>query len=356
LDPTTVFPDDTVGYCCDQIVQYVPGIDRFIWLLQGNGYRLAAASPADIISSGGTAWTYWNLSPDVFGQPARSFDFPDLSVGNNFLYINWDASGNRQMARTSLAGLQAGGTITVEFTDPADGTTAWSAHLTQDTGDEIFWAGHNGNTKLRIFSCAEGSNRYFWRDVGISSWATTGLSSTTPDGQDWLTDVRNTSFTSTLGATRSGSQLWFAWNAGTDGNFQQPHVEMVTIDRNNFSKIQQVQIWNNSYAFAYPALATDACTGEVGLSLAYGGNGHFENHVVGFWGDFVVYITTASTVGTARYGDYVTIRQAPPTTANPGNLFSAFGFGLNTSPGAGTQTDIRYVLFGRPASSCTIIK
>jgi hypothetical protein len=357
LNPTAVFPNDAVGFCCDQIVQYVPSIDRFIWLLQGNGYRLASASPADITSSGGSAWTYWNLTPDVFGQPANSFDFPDLSVGNNFLYINWDASGNRQVARTSLAGLQAGGTIEIDYTDPANGTTAWSAHLTQDTGDEIFWAGHDGNTNLRVFSLAEGSNTYFWRDVGIASWATSGLSSITPDGQDWLTDVRNTNFTATLGATRSGNQLWFAWSAGTDSNFPQAHVEIVTLDRsNNFNKIQQVQIWNNNYAFAYPALATNACTGEVGLSLNYGGNGNYENHVVGFWGDFVVYITTDSNAGDPRYGDYVTIRQEPATSANPGNLFNAFGFGVDTTPpGAGVHPDIHYVVFGRPATSCVPI-
>jgi hypothetical protein len=76
--------------------------------------------------------------------------------------------------------------------------------------------------------------------------------------------------------------------------------------------------------------------------------------VVGFWGDFVAYITTGSNVGTTRFGDYVTIRQAPKTQSDPGNLFAAFGYGLNSPPppGTGTQTDIHYVLFGRPASSC----
>jgi len=179
----------------------------------------------------------------------------------------------------------------------------------------------------------------------------------TPDGQDWVSQCGG-GFpgTAVIGATRSGNQLWFAWSAGKNSNFQQPHVEMVTLDRNNnFSKTQQVQIWNNSYAFAYPALATDACTGEVGLSLEYGGNGNYENHVVGFWGDFVLYITTGSDVGTCRFGDYVTIRQAPATTANPGNLFDAFGYGLNTAtpPATGVRTDIHYVQFGRPASSCS---
>lgn len=375
LDPSTIFPNDAVGFCCDQIVQYVPSIDRFIWLLQGStGYRLASASPADIINSGGTAWTYWNLTPDIFGQPTGTgFDYPDLSVGNNQLYMSWDAgspcpagcNGGFQVARTSFAGLQAGGTITIEFTTPSDAPMAWGSHLMQDTKDEIFWAGHNSNSSMRVFSLAEGSNTYFWRDVGISSWANNAPTSTTPDGQDWLAKNFNgpggNSFprNGVIGATRSGNQLWFAWSAGTDSNFQQPHVEIVTLDRNNdFSNIQQVQIWNNSYAFAYPALSTNACTGEVGLSFEFGGNGNYENHVVGFWGDFVAYITTGSDVGTDRFGDYVTIRQAPPTDADPGNLFTAFGYGLNSvpPPGTGTQTDIRYVLFGRPASSCQIIE
>src|SRR5205814_5065609 len=92
LDPTTIFPNDAVGFCCDQIVQYAPSIDRFIWVLQGTGYRLAMASPADIKNSSGTAWTYWNLVPSLFGK-CNGPDYPDLSVGDNSLYISWDAGG-----------------------------------------------------------------------------------------------------------------------------------------------------------------------------------------------------------------------------------------------------------------------
>ena len=127
---------------------------------------------------------------------------------------------------------------------------------------------------------------------------------------------------------------------------------------NNFHKLQQVQIWNDDYAFAYPALATNACTQEVGLSFEYGGPNNYEDHVVGFWGDFVAYRTTGSNVGTCRFGDYVTIRQASRTHENPGNLFDAFGYGLKKvpPPGAGTDTDIHYVVFGRPAAQCRIIR
>ncbi len=363
LDPTSIFPNDAIGFCCDQIVQYVPGIDSFIWLLQGgNGYRLASASRADVVSSGGTAWTYWNLPPDLFGQPTGTgVDYPDLSVGNNSLYLSWDVGvpcpsgchGGFQVSRTSLAGIQAGGTITIDYTSPPDSSMAWGSHLMQNTLDEIFWAGHNSNSQLRVFSLQEGSNTYFWRDVGISSWANNALSSTTPDGQNWLGGSKGFPGSAIIGSARTFNQLWFAWSAGTDRNFQQPHVEMVTLDRsNNFNKIQQVQIWNNNYAFAYPSLAANLCTGELGLSFEFGGNGNYENHVVGFWGDFVAYITTGSNRGTSRFGDYVTIRQVPRSAADPGNLFSAFGYGVDTAP---SGIDVHYVVFGRPASSCNII-
>jgi hypothetical protein len=369
LNPTTIFPNDAVGFCCDQIVQYVPSIDRFIWLLQGNGMRLASASPADVINSKGTAWTYWNLTPDVFGEPAGTgFDYPDLAVGTNSLYLSWDAgwpscpkgcNSGREVVRTSLSEIQASSTIFLGYTTPSDSNNGWGDHLSQDTGNEIFWAGHNSTSSMRIYSLMEGSNTYFWQDVGISSWSNSGLSSTTPDGQDWMSKLSGFPGTSVIGLTRSGNQVWFAWSAGTDNNFQQPHVEMVTmnIDNNNpphLSVAQQVQIWNNSYAFGYPALATNGCTGEVGMSFEYGGNGNYENHVVGFWGDFIAYITTESNSGSTRFGDYVTIRQTPPTNANPGNLFDAFGYGMNAvpPPGTGANPDPHYVQFGRPASSC----
>lgn len=374
LDPTTIFPADAIGFCCDQIVQYIPSIDRFAWLLQGgglSGYRLAVASPAQIIASGGTAWTYWNLPAGLFGS-CTAFDYPDMSLGNGFLYMSWDAggcSGGLQVARTSFAGLQAGGTITIEFTDPANSPMAWGSHLMHDTGDEVFWAGHNSNKNMRVFSLREDSGTYFWRDVGISSWANnTPVTSLTPDNQNWINFLHNPTTqnpgggfpkNAVLGATRVGNSLWFAWSAGTDGNFPQAHIQMVNLDRGDgFRKIQQVQVWNPAYAFAYPALSRNACTSEIGLSFEFGGGGNYENHVVGFWGDFVAYITTASEVGSTRFGDYVTIRQAPATVDDPGNLFTAFGYGRDSvpPPGAGVVSDIHYVLFGRPASSCIVIE
>jgi hypothetical protein len=365
MNPTTVFPNDAVGYCCDQVVQYVPSIDRFIWVLQGNGYRIASASPAAVKSSGGTAWTYWNLTPGFFGE--TSLDYPHISLGNNYIYLSFDETSvvGLMVARISLAQLQAGGTITVEWTDPKNGGPAYGGSVTENTGNEVFWAGHNHTSQMRIFSWAEGSGTYFWRDVNIGSWSNTGLSSTTPDGIDFLTKLAGFPDNDVIGATRApgpplpgsgelfSDGLWFAWSAGTDKNFKQPHIEMVTLDRSqNFALVQQVQIWNSGYTYVYPALATNACTGEVGFSIEGGGAGNFyENNLVGFWGDFVAYITTNSNIGTTRYGDYVTIRQDPTPDLN-GAFFDAFGYGLEkpTAGQSGTQADVRYIQFGRPGA------
>jgi FlgD Ig-like domain len=371
LNPTTIFPNGADGgFCCDQIVQYVPSIDRFVWLMQfwkgadgKNRQRLASASPAAIMSSGGTAWTYWDLTSNVFGINGW-LDYPDLAVGNNYLYMSCDQVGSGLLVvRIPLSQIQSSSTINIGYTNPALSNTAYFGHLTQNTRDEVFWAGQVNTGKMRIFSLAEGSNLYSWRDRTLPrSWSNSGLSSTTPDGKDWLQGARNNGFYAAIGAVHihpttdpnRDNHIWFAWHAGTDDFFQRAHVEMVNIDRaDDFKVSQQVQIWNNNYAFAYPALSLGGCSGfQIGLSLGFGGGGNYENHVVGFWGDYVVYKTTSSNVGGNRYGDYLTIRQQAPTDpTNP--QFDAFGWGI-VNDATGTHTDVRFVSFGRPQSACII--
>jgi hypothetical protein len=358
LNPSTIFPNADGGFCCDQIVQYVPSIDRVIWLMQysraaagPNRYRVAAASPAAVKNSHGTAWTYWDITSTQLGYGNNWVDYPDLSVGNNSLYLSFDEVGvGRTVVRMPLSEIQASATIHFWYTDPNNSPMGYGGHLTQNAQDEIFWAGHNSNSNMRVFSWQEASNTYFWRDIGIGTWPNnnTNLTSTSPDGQDWLTKLRNFPSTAVLGSTRvlssSGrkvNQIWFAWSAPAGSNFRQPHVQWVALNRdNNFSLITQQQIWNSSYAFSYPALATNS-NGEVGLSLEYGGGGNYENHVAGFWGDFIVYITTSSNTGSTRFGDCVTIRQ----DANHPERFDAFGYGMVNS--GGIRSDTHYVVFGR---------
>jgi hypothetical protein len=374
LNPTAIFPNNADGgFCCDQIVVYAPTIDRVLWLMQfsraalptdppgqangPNRYRLAAASPATVKSSNGTAWTYWDITSLQLGYGNNWVDYPDMSLGNNSLYMSFDEVGvGRTVVRIPLAQIQASGTIFFQYTDPNNSPMGYGGHLTQDTQDEIFWAGHNSNSNMRVFSWQESSNTYFWRDIGVGTWPNdnSNLTSVTPDNQDWLTKLRNFPGNAVLGGTRVSSsagkrgidQIWFAWPAPSGNGFKQPHVQWVALDRNNnFNLITQAQIWNSSYAFSYPAFASNS-NGEVGMSLEFGGGGNYENHVAGFWGDFIVYITTSSNLGVTRFGDTVTIRR---DAGNP-LRFDAFGYGMNkaTPPATGGVSDTHYIVFGRP--------
>jgi hypothetical protein len=381
LNPTTIFPNAVDnGFCCDQIVQYVPSIDRFIWVMQygpttpapnpnpknlpnlGPGlYRIASASPATVKSSGGTAWSYFDItSQTVLGTTNQPWlDYPDVTFGNNFLYLSADDVNNypgHVVVRISLSDIKAGGTINFSYTKPSDSGVAWGGHLCQNTRDQIFWAGHNNNSSIRVFNWPESSGNYSWRDISIGSWPATSstnkMTSTTPDSQDWLNKLSGFPGNAVLGLARSsgssdqknGNQLYLAWTGAIGNGFPQPQVQWIALDiNNNFSLVSQQQVWNPSYAFAYPAFAVNSQNG-LGMSLEFGGGGNYENHVAGFWGDFVVYQTTHSNVGTLRFGDYVTIRQ------NSADLtkFDAFGYGLDQSTPPGNPiSDVHYIVFGR---------
>jgi hypothetical protein len=380
LDPTTIFPSGPTkdaagnlldnGLCCDQVIQYAPSIDRFIWLMQfcgsgatclqgNNRIRIAAASPQDILNSAGTAWTYWDLLSSTFGG---TMDYPDMSVGNNFLYVSFDIVGTGlQVVRIPLQEIHAV-TINFNYTKASDSSVAYGSHITQNTGDTVFWAGHNNNSQLRVFSWPENSGSYSWRNVDIQSWLSSDYSSLAPDGTNWLAfnfpEEQGQPAAGIVGATRRqfwglvppaapppAGEIWFAWTAGRGGGFPHPYVRIVRLKDMDFSAVHEDQIWNSDNAYAYPCLATNA-VGEVGISVAWGGNKkYYPNHGVGIFGDFVIWITATSDAAINRYGDYLTVRRHFPNT----NLFSAEGYAVlkNKPPLTGTRFDPHYILFGR---------
>ncbi|MDQ3695299.1 MAG: hypothetical protein M3464_16970 [Chloroflexota bacterium] len=223
--------------CCDQVIQYVPEFDLYIWLmqfsstgpgpLQGiNKLRIAAARPDDMKSSGGTAWTYWDFFSGDFGQSVV-LDYPDLSIGNATLNVSVDAVGvGLLIFRVPLPDIAAGGAVGFDFTDPADSAAAYGGHVSQNTGDTLFWAGHNSTSQLRVFSLPEGSGTYSWRDIDINSWPNADYSSPVPGGTDWLQFMAGFPGSAIIGATRregaAGSELWLAWTAARGGGRSSP--------------------------------------------------------------------------------------------------------------------------------------
>jgi hypothetical protein len=390
LDFTELFAADTTygGWAGDQVIHYVPQIDSFVLYVQSeigakgsanaskSVVKVALASPADLKTfEGGKEawWRQWDFTSDDFGLNAW-LDFPDLSYGDDFLYINtntftrtYDSTGN---ASDSFAGklffelplneLQAGTGFSYYYALVTDNRVTYGSP-TQNVGDENYWAAHVDNVTMRIYSSKGSDPNYYWRERRLgANWPqakpdATGardIISAAPDSGDWISEDHRI-----IGATRVGNQLWFAWTAAAgDGGsggftFPQAHIQIAKFDvTQDYQFIEQTQVWNADLAFAYPSLTTNS-DNEVGISLAWGGGQSYGSHAVGILGDFVVWYgdaseMTSTALSPTRFGDYLHVRLAHPDT----RFFSAFGYAVNKDSSTTPPTenpDYFYVEFGR---------
>jgi hypothetical protein len=388
---TDVFAADKTygGWSGDQVIHYVPQIDCFVLYVQSkvgakgsanaskSVVKVALASPADLkkFKGGKAAWRrQWDFTSDDFGLNAW-LDFPDLSYGDAFLYINtnaftrtYDAAGKSSDAfqgklffELPLKELQAGTGFSYYYALVTDQLVYGSP--TQNIGDENYWAAHVNNVTMRIYSSKGSDPNYYWRERRLAAnWpqakpdanGVPDIVSAAPDSGDWISEDHRI-----IGATKVVNQLWFAWTAAAgDGGaggfkFPQPHIQIAKFDlTQDYKFIEQTQVWNADLAFAYPCLTTNS-NNEVGISLAWGGGKSYGSHAVGILGDFVVWYGEASemtskVLSPTRFGDYVHVRLAHPDT----RFFSAFGYAVrkdtSTTP-ATEKPDYLYVEFGREA-------
>ncbi len=363
LDPTTIFPESLGGgFCCDQIVVYVPTVDRFVWFLQygadaaGQGaFRIASASSASV-KSDPTAWTYWDFVAGDFGYATSDMDYPDLAFSSTFLYASTDvfSANGRLVMRIPLAELAAGGTIDYQYTDAAKSKTAWGGHLVQQTRSQAVWVGHRDNSTLEVFTMPDGGSTYSSFTITVATWPNGTHTSKGPDGNDWLTKLRSfPNFAVTGGVERPKGTVVLAWSAskgrGTSGGFNFPntHGRVVEIDVGTRKLVGEMQIWNPDYAFAYPALAVNA-RDEVGVILGWGGKSNHANCAVGIIGDFVVWYQNGSTRTVQRFGDYLTTRPAQRNRS----LFSGFGYYVTSVSGDAAKCKYNpiYVRYGRASA------
>ncbi len=363
LDPTTIFPENLGGgFCCDQVVTYASSVDLFVWFLQygadaaGQGaFRLAVASSGSV-KNDPTAWTYWDFVAGDFGFPKSDMDYPDLAFSRTFLYLSTDvfAAGGRLVVRIPLKDLTAAGSIGYGYTDPAKSTSAWGAHLVQQTRSQAVWVGQPDNSKLEVFTIPDGGNTYSSFNVNVATWPNGTHSSVGPDGNDWLTKLRNfPNFAVTGGVERANGRVVVAWSASkgkgsANGfNFPQTHGRVAEIDMAARSVASEMQVWNPDYAFAYPALAVNG-KDEVGMILGWGGAGDNANCAMGIMGDFVVWFQDGSTRTVRRFGDYLTTRRAERNH----NLFGGWGYFVTEVTGHPDRCDYHpfYVRYGRASA------
>ncbi|HVI87560.1 MAG TPA: hypothetical protein VM659_04610 [Dongiaceae bacterium] len=387
LDFTKVFAKETNynGWNGDQVIIYVPQIDCFVLYVQSNVgtgtnfsksvVKVAIANTADIKTYKGAkaAWRrQWHFTSDTFGIGAQWLDFPDMSFGVDYLYLNTnvfaranlpggktsDTFGGKLFWELPLKDMQAGKDLSFQFALITDNYTYGSP--CQNISDENYWAAHVSNSKMRIYNSKGSASDFQWRDIEISNWPQTksktpsggpDIISAAPDSTDWLSEDHRI-----IGATKVGTQLWFAWtaasgNGGAGGfNFPQAHIQIAKFDvAQDYKKIDQTQVWNPNYTFAYASLATNS-NNEVGISLAWGGGSAYGSHAVGILSDFVVWFGEASDMTSAylsptRFGDYLHCRLAYPDT----RFFSGFGYAVKKvpPPTGGETPDYLYVEFGR---------
>jgi hypothetical protein len=158
---------------------------------------------------------------------------------------------------------------------------------------------------MKVYSMMDGDGFYSWRDVAVNSWPNNTMTSTAADGRDWLLDANWKTYV--RAAAVNGNNLYFAWNAGTNDNFPEPHIQIVEINRSNFRLTKQMQVWNPDFAFAYPYFDINDKE-ELGMITAFGGGPYNASSGVGVWGDFVIYYPQLSTRSTNNYGHYHTVR------------------------------------------------
>jgi hypothetical protein len=348
VDPFRSFPDPPgMGFCCDQVVQYIPRIDTFVWLLQytetaanENVQRLALATTANVRQG---RWRLFDISSQSLGLPGAFLDFPDLAVGTNTLYITTNAfQANRvssAVVRIPLSGIRTGN-ITAQHVVSSENV---SFRVAQNCGTRAYWAAHEDTSTLRVFAWNEGAANPTATDVPVARWVGgNGYQSILPDNRNWLgrADPRPT------GACRVGTELWFAWGVDRGGanNRPQPYVQMARIHTPGLSLIENINLFDATSAYCYAGLSSNS-NREVGVSYFVGGGGKFPTHTVGMLtGTRRDVIVDASTRGptNGQWGDYLTVRQHQPNR----KLFAATGYTLKSGAGDRNVTP-QFVVFGR---------
>ena len=341
VDPFTALPSAAGGFCCDQIVLYVPSRNIWIWILQyiqqggANVFRLAVTRDANFPTGG---WYWWDIAPTTLNPAwtAQWFDYPDAALTNDNLFVTFNVfntAGAWQRAsvmRFPLDTLANAGTLIFNSWSTSNNG---SLRLTQGAGSTMYWGSHNSANQLRLFRWIDGQNSISWWDVNVGQWSGQ-IASTAPNGVNWLAraDSRIT------GAAIGNGRIVFMWTAGSRANRPHAYCRVVAISEVSKQSVSEPDIFSTSRAWAYPACSPNSA-GTIGFTAFYGGADRHPGHVVGARVDASNTWTTAyarqgsHSPNAGRWGDYLACRAHSPRT----DTWVASGFTLQ---GGETRSDI----------------
>lgn len=360
----SVFPYRDAGFNGDQRLVHAParGLTAWVWQYaydpvtsHTGAHRLAVCTSHDNLKQ---AWfsRYGDLTPQMFGVATDTwFDFPDVAVGDNFLYgfsRAFDAAGtavDNILWRISLAELQSA-TANWNFTFYSAAQLGLNVvRLCQDTRDTLWAAMTFNSTTLRLYWWPETGNLSFEPKTmaPIAQFPTAGNNwGAGPDNRPWL----NRSDTRVLGAARGNGEVVFMFMSAPTINRPQPYVRAMRIAIPSRAVTAQEDLWSLDHAVAYPAVAANTL-GHFGVTLTAGGGTLFpnayafivDNYEPGFASHAVSQITLGNSgPATNRWGDYVGVALHPYS----GQTWIGTGFCLMNGPNW-TDVENHVFWFGR---------
>jgi hypothetical protein len=338
-------------FCCDQQAHYVPAANLFVWILLADDgpVLMCLASPHDVESSDGRAWTIYVLSGPVFHRARDvAFDYPQVSYGDSFLYLTFNIIGTADaiVCRFAMSELRRRSTLFFQYFVAAGNSYLCPCEL---SGDRGLFVTQNTTSQLRVFDWRETSNTIQLHDVDIATVPTEDWVMDLPDGAKWLEPASKID-SAVVGVARRRGELWAAWSGARrvfdqrQNSFPHPHIGLAIIRVPAFTLVGQRYLWNSEHAFAYPSLTANPA-GEIALTFMWGGDRHFVQHGVGFLTSPEELWSTTGSRGRTGGGHYITARMAFPDI----DRFVAAGYNSPADPAkpAGYLNEPRYVAFGR---------
>jgi hypothetical protein len=332
IDPDAVLPPIADQFfCCDQSVIYERSRGMFIWIVLYINAAQTTGTIRIVVSDDLTSATIYDISSATFGLAGLP-DYPHIALGANSLYLTINhfnpSFTQTTIARFPLTELKQHVTLPYSFTNRPE----FNAKVAHDygPGTKAYWATHINNTTLRLFRWEEGSFSVFFSDITIPAWTRGGRGSfacPTPSGSNPCARMDDrvlggfvTSRRTIPSASTAQKVVGFSWNTPQGGSFPFPYTNVIRIDAEALTVIDNPALWNSSVAFVYADLHPND-RGDLGGVVDVAGTGQhpmvnsiLADGVTGSpapWALFFVRAGNNSPASNA-WGDYNTVRRVSP--------------------------------------------
>ncbi len=360
--------EEDEAFCCDQVVNASDedGEELITWVLQydndgdKNAIRIAwYEGRTDLLASHSSlSPCVQDFYPDDFELPGnRELDFNVLENSDEWLYVTSNVY--------AISSENAKGYVLwrIKLDDMTDGDCSLehgfeyiyeedyqTARLVNGAGSTMYWAVHDPmGKKMRLYKLADSSDTYSWDRKNVTNWSADGY--TCPRASR---DPCENGDGRILAGWKGDGEVGWLWMAGEGGDFDWPYIRGARFKTSDFSRIEEIELWSDDYAVAYPSVGVS--NGDIGvLYYRMGGSYHpsprvfIIDSVTSDWGNIE---TTGIVTGNYspkkdRWGDYGRVARYDGCS----NTFLASAYSLAAGQSDG-DAQVRMVWFGREKYGC----